>query len=243
MLPSVPRYRRRIVLITRQLDSDALGVAKSVVLYLPADYDAKTLRYPVFYYLHGYSGDETTWVKEGKLDAAADALGLDAIIVMPDGDDSFFADEYETYISRDLITWVDSTFRTIATRGGRAIAGMSMGGYGALHLAIRHPDLYGACVAHSPVTAMAEHRPEWKPYDPIDLAATLVPPGPALYLDCGTEDSLAPSVQALHDVLVRRGIAHDFHLVPGQHDYAFAIERGPVSLAFLRAHTTPPAGR
>ena len=78
--------------VTAKLESKALGVTKDVVVYLPASYDTSNKRYPVFYYLHGLGGDETNWVEGGKLDKTADALGIEAIVVMPDGDDGFYVD-------------------------------------------------------------------------------------------------------------------------------------------------------
>jgi S-formylglutathione hydrolase FrmB len=174
---------------------DALGVEKRFLLYLPDGYATSTKHYPVFYYLHGLTGDETNWTKNGHLDEVADAMKLDAIIVMPDGDDSFYIDSkrfpdydacmasgdglfnsmesrsatcvrtanYETYIVKDLIGYVDSHYRTIATRDGRAIAGLSMGGYGALMLAGRHPDLFAATASHSGVDSLFYDGP--LPYD------------------------------------------------------------------------------
>ena len=169
--------------VTEHFHSDALGVDKAVVIYLPRGYDAQAARrWPVFYYLHGLGGKETDWVQAGKLDAAADELALGAIVVMPDGDDSFYVDSsfkidydqcmkdgtglmapaqqprdatcvrtrsYETYIVVDLIGWVDAHYRTNASRDGRAIAGLSMGGFGAMELGLRHPDLFAAAASHS----------------------------------------------------------------------------------------------
>ena len=173
---------------TKTFHSEALGVDKDYVVYTPASYDANpTKKYPVFYYLHGLGGNETNWSKNGHLGDAADKLALDAIIVMPDGDDAFYIDSptpidydacmkdgtglflpgmqnhqhtcvkqrhYETYIVKDLIGEIDGKYRTIATREGRAIAGMSMGGFGALELGMRHPDLFAAAASHSGVDAL-----------------------------------------------------------------------------------------
>lgn len=180
-----PAAKGRVVDVAFQ--SAALGVKKTVKVYLPASYDAsEDKRYPVFYYLHGLTGDETNWVAYGKLDETADRLGLEAIVVMPDGDDSFYADAvtkpdyaacmkdgtglldpsrskvktcvkaraYETYIVNDLIDWVDANYRTIATREGRGIAGLSMGGFGALSLSLRHPDRFVAAASHSGVVTL-----------------------------------------------------------------------------------------
>lgn len=166
--------------------SEALGVDKDYLVYLPVGYDG-TKPFPVFYYLHGLGGNEKNWAEGGDLAEAADALGLQAIVVMPDGDDGFYADSaapidydacmkdgtglfvpafqskhstcvrhrnYETYIVKDLIKEVDSKYKTIATREGRGIAGLSMGGFGALQLSMRHPDLFAAAASHSGVDAL-----------------------------------------------------------------------------------------
>lgn len=163
----------------------ALGVDKRYRAWLPAGYDADPARrWPVVYMLHGLGGDEDNWLEQGKLDAAADAIGLPAIVVMPDGDSGFYANRatpydaaacrrgprpftrdaadaycvqdarYEDYITKDLVAHVDATYRTIADRRGRAIGGLSMGGFGALMLAMRHPDLYASAASHSGVDAL-----------------------------------------------------------------------------------------
>lgn len=173
---------------TETVASAALGVDKKVVVYLPRGYDSQPARrYPVFFYLHGLGGDETNWVESGELDEQADQLGLEAIVVMPDGDDGFYVDSkmpidydacleagaglflpgrqdpkttcvrarnYETYVAKDLVSWVDGKYRTIATREGRAIAGLSMGGFGAMELSLRHPDLFSAAASHSGAVAL-----------------------------------------------------------------------------------------
>jgi S-formylglutathione hydrolase FrmB len=184
--------------VTETMRSEALGVDKSVLVYLPRGYDSQPGRkYPVFYYLHGLGGDETNWVESGKLDAQADQLGLEAIVVMPDGDDSFYVDSampidydqclkqgtglflpgrqdpqttcvrkrnYETYIAKDLVGWVDRKYRTIATREGRAIAGLSMGGFGAMELGLRHSELFSAAASHSGAVALLYKGPH--PFEP-----------------------------------------------------------------------------
>ncbi len=171
-----------------RFDSAALGVSKRYFAYLPASYDKRpNAHYPVFYYLHGLTGDETSWLKGGHLDRVADELGLEAIVVMPDGDDGWYVDSdapidydrcmkdgtglfmpaaqkpaetcvrqrhYETYIAHDLVNEIDARYRTIKTRDGRAIAGLSMGGFGALELGMRHQDLFAAAASHSGVVSM-----------------------------------------------------------------------------------------
>ena len=184
--------------VTEHFHTGALGVDKDVVIYLPRGYDAQPAKHwPVFYYLHGLGGNETDWVQNGKLDAAADQLGLAAIVVMPDGDDGFYIDSpskvdydqcmkdgtglfipaqqphdatcvharsYETYLARDVVGWVDAHYRTIPRRDGRAIAGLSMGGFGAMELALRHPDEFAAAASHSGAIAMLFRGP--RPFAP-----------------------------------------------------------------------------
>jgi S-formylglutathione hydrolase FrmB len=184
--------------VTEHFHSDALGVDKDVVIYLPRGYDAQAAKHwPVFYYLHGLGGNETNWIKHGQLDAAADGQKLDAIVVMPDGDDGFYVDSpskvdydqcmkdgtglfnpaqephettcvrarnYETYIAKDLVGWVDAHYHTIARRDGRAIAGLSMGGFGAMELALRHQDEFAAAASHSGAIAMLYRGP--RPFAP-----------------------------------------------------------------------------
>ncbi len=133
----------------------ALAFVSGVCVYLPPGYDDGALRYPVLYLLHGGGGDQADWVTSGRvrelLDAAyaADPAGA-TIVVMPDGRSGHWFDHVEgafrneTYVLRHLVPAIDARFRTIADRSGRAIAGLSNGGYGALHLAAKAPDLFVA---------------------------------------------------------------------------------------------------
>lgn len=166
--------------------SEALGVDKRYFVYLPGGYDGSgDRRYPVIYMLHGLGGSEDNWTRYMGLAEAADALGLQAIVVMPDGDDGFYvnwasdtdydacmagkrpfgrerdmatycvhAPRYEDYVAVDLVGHVDATYRTIDSRDARAIGGLSMGGYGALVIGLRHRDLFGSIASHSGVDAL-----------------------------------------------------------------------------------------
>ena len=166
--------------------SDALGVRKHVVVYLPPSYSRDTTRrFPVAYYLHGLSGSETDWVSKGNIDGTADSLFASGtpqlIIVMPDGDDGWYTnwvdripfnvcadtlhteapdrycvehERYDDYITRDVVAYIDAHYRTREDRGHRGIGGLSMGGYGALELALSHPDVFSAAASHSGVVSI-----------------------------------------------------------------------------------------
>ncbi len=166
--------------------SQSLGTHKRLISYLPPSYSRDTTRrFPVLYYLHGLSGSEEDWLREARIDQVMDSLvatgNAEAIVVMPDGDDSWYttwhslpnlagcrADttrtepddtfcvpwpHYDDYIARDLVAFVDSSLRTLADAAHRGIAGLSMGGYGAITLALRFPDVYAAAASHSGVLA------------------------------------------------------------------------------------------
>lgn len=165
--------------------SDALGVRKHVVVYLPPSYSRDTdRRFPVAYYLHGLFGSETDWVSKGSIDVTADSLfaaGTPAmILVMPDGDDGWYttwADQvsyrtcadtlhveapdrycvehqrYDDYIARDVVRYIDGHYRTIADAAHRGIGGLSMGGYGAISMALHFADVFTAAASHSGVVS------------------------------------------------------------------------------------------
>lgn len=150
------------VLENQSFRSSALGRELRYAVYLPPGYDHDQRHYLTVYLLHGYSGDHTNWIRLGEAARTADSLiGADAIppviLVMPDGRNSWYVDSdpesgsgaYETAIVHDLVRHIDGQYRTIAERRGRMIAGLSMGGYGALHLAFKHPELFGAAASLS----------------------------------------------------------------------------------------------
>lgn len=163
--------------------SEALGVQKHVLVYLPPSYDRDTTRrYPVVYYLHGLSGAEADWIAKGDIDGAADSLFKtgtpEMIVVLPDGDDGWYTtwvsqfsfrtcadtlhgeapdrycvdhQRYDDYVAHDVVRFVDRRYRTLANREHRGIGGLSMGGYGAVTLALHYPEVFAAAASHSGV--------------------------------------------------------------------------------------------
>ena len=164
--------------------SQALGVQKRLLVYLPPSYRQQPARrFPVAFYLHGAWGAEDDWVTLGHIDRAMDSLvaaGLsEMIVVLPDGDDGWYttwntlnntaacrADttrrepaatycvpwpKYDEYVARELVAHVDSSYRTLARREHRGIGGLSMGGYGAISLALRYSEVFAAAASHSGV--------------------------------------------------------------------------------------------
>jgi S-formylglutathione hydrolase FrmB len=145
-------------IISREFASETLARRWSYEVYLPTQYDSSRLTYPVLYLLHGNNGNRHDWLRQGKIQATADALIASgdippAIIVMPDAGATWFVDrreKMETAVIRDLLADVEKNFRALPAREGRLIGGLSMGGYGSLRFALKYPELFAAAALLSP---------------------------------------------------------------------------------------------
>lgn len=172
--------------IAGSFESRALGVSKAYRAYLPDGYAESTIRYPVIYLLHGWGVNEDAWVETLDLPGVADRIDLQAIVVMPDGDRSLYANavsgtdydtciqdqkpekntsekreefcvrtpRYEDYVVIDLVRYIDSNYRTVASREGRALSGDSSGGFGAISIALRNPTVFSSAASHSGFVAL-----------------------------------------------------------------------------------------
>ena len=199
---------------------------------------------PVVYLLHGYGGNARSWVGlKPELPKIADEKGI--IFVCPDGKNSWYWDSpinpsyrYETYVSKELINYIDSQYRTYNNRKGRAITGFSMGGHGALWLAFRHPDTYGACGSISGgvdirpfpqnwemkqlLGPYSENPQRWNEYTVINQLPYNSKSGPlAIIIDCGYYDFFYTVNQKLHEKLRYYNIPHDFLTRPGGHTHEY----------------------
>ena len=244
--------------------SPSLGRDVSYAIQLPPSYaTAATRRYPVVYALHGLFESPGFWEQRG-LAPMLESLWQkgdvpEMVVVAVDGDNSFFVDgpagRWEQMMSRDFLAHVESTYRVIPGRAGRAGLGISMGGYAALRMALAHPDLFLTDRASVEVPNTAEEGAGrwhlaafhkvfgtpidaalWTANDPLALAVTADPKGaPALYFDCGTEDryGLFAGNRELHRRLEARGVAHEFGLYPGDHGYEYVHTVLEKSLRFL----------
>lgn len=221
---------------------NALQKMTSITVILP---EGKTGPFPVFYLLHGLSDDHTAWQRWTSIERYVRDLPL--IVVMPNGERGWYTDAvsnpraaFETLIVRDLIGFVDQTFQTIPTREGRVIAGLSMGGYGAMKLALKHPDMFRAAVSHSGAVEIASHafdaaseqdreriavfgpNPTGGEEDVFALAGRLTPETqPALRIDCGVDDFLIEHNRRFHAHLDKLGVPHEYAEHPGAHDWRY----------------------
>src|SRR5439155_141624 len=150
-----------------EFQSDAVGRKMKYNIVLPANYEKGTERYPVLYLLHGLSGNYTNWAGMG---VPTYARNYDLIVVMADGGNSWYVNwakseegqknNWEDCIAKDLVSHVDKNYRTIAKREGRAINGLSMGGFGGLTVGLRNPDLFCSIGSHSGAVAYAKQAGE-----------------------------------------------------------------------------------
>ena len=145
--------------VEHPLYASTLGLSTSYSIMLPPGYDASGRRYPVLYMLHGVAGDSTEWQSIGLLEAA-DRMIQDGeiepmLIVLPNGGANYWVNHADgarwgDYLVSDVVASVDREYRTIPRARDRAIGGLSMGGEGALRMAMLNPDVFGIAAAHSP---------------------------------------------------------------------------------------------
>ncbi|GAB3024717.1 alpha/beta hydrolase family protein [Niabella terrae] len=224
------------------------------VIITPDNYD-KSKQYPVVYLLHGYSGNYANWSKSAAVVQAPDLYEL--IIVCPDGGfGSWYWDspvdpafKYETYVSKELVDWVDARYATIKNARGRAITGLSMGGHGGLYLGIKHPDIFGACGSMSGgvdirpfpnnwdmskrLGKYAEYPERWEKNTVINLVHLIEPNTLKIIIDCGTSDFFYQVNQELHEKLLLRNIPHDYITRPGGHTWSYWQNAVKYQLLFM----------
>lgn len=194
---------------------------------------------PVVYLLHGAYANEYKWLEvKPTLPAIADEMQM--IFVTPYVLNSWYFDSpvnkefmYETFITKELIPWIDAHFHTLADRNHRAVTGLSMGGHGALFLSSRHIDLFGAAASMSggvdirlfPLNwnipdvlgEMASNRQSWDEHSVMECVKNLKNGDVAITFDCGESDFFIEVNRALHARLLSLGIDHDFTTRPGGH--------------------------
>lgn len=200
--------------------------------------------YPVVFLLHGYGGNYAQWSKiSPQLAKTADDLKL--IFVCPDGGKgSWYFDSpidssirYESYITKELIPYIDANFKTKAEPKYRAITGLSMGGHGAMYLAIRHKELFGAAGSTSggvdfrpfpnnwdikvALGAFETNQERWYDNTVVKQVESLSNNQLAIIIDCGVDDFFLPVNRALHEKLLQLKINHDYIERPGGHAYTY----------------------
>ncbi len=204
-------------------------------------------RVPVLYLLHGLSDDYTAWCRRTSIERYVSDMKL--IVVMPDSNRGWYTNsinppglKFEDHIMQDVIGFVERTFPVIRERRGRAIGGLSMGGYGAMKLALKHPDVF--CCAHSHSGALTRlaalaQSTQTDAYilearaifgtaaiggrDDCPALAAACPKNlrPHLWIDCGTQDFLLQDSRTMHRHLLKLKFKHTYHEYPGAHAWSY----------------------
>jgi len=239
---------------TIQFKSELIGQVLPYDALLPVGYAESNKRYPVLYLLHGLFGRYDDWVTRTNL--AEYAANYDVIIITPEGHDSWYTDsagaatdKYESYFIRELISDVDARFRTIKDRRARGVAGLSMGGYGALKYGLKNPELFAFAASFSGALDPAIRTDDnpgfaWNILRPSinavfgprssqtritndlhqiarGLSASQIASLPYLYFDCGLEDGFLATNREFAEILLSKKIPHQYRQLPGGHTWAY----------------------
>lgn len=208
----------------------------------------------VFYLLHGLSDDHTIWMRRTGIERYVEGLPL--AVIMPDGGRGWYTNAVEGYayeddLIKDLVGLVDRTFPARAERSGRAIGGLSMGGYGAVKLGLKHHEMFASVNSHSGALGLlrldpkgaTERSPEFPrifggspkggPEDPFAIVER-IDPGclPALRIDCGTDDLLLQQNREFHEHLENLHINHEYQEFPGSHEWGYWDKHVREAVAF-----------
>ncbi|MFO7847196.1 MAG: alpha/beta hydrolase family protein [Balneolaceae bacterium] len=258
------------------VDSSVLGESVNYNIYLPAGYEESNRSYPVLYLLHGYTDNEIGWTQFGEVqqitdEASAGVDVTDMIIVMPDAGVSWYVNNhdgsvnYEDFFTEELIPHVDETYRTRAEKRYRAVAGLSMGGYGTLIMATKHSELFTAAAPLSAAVFLDDEISEM-PQENWDNALG-TPFGEGLegeerltnhyrensildiiengdseqlnsvdyYIDCGDDDFLIRGNLMLYKLLVENEVEAEFRVRDGAHTWDYWRTALPEVLEFVSA--------
>lgn len=247
----------KVELVTHQ--SEVLGIEKQFNIYVPPTSEEGE-RFPVLYVLHGRFGSHTDWPDLAK--AAEAAKNYRMILVFPDGSPfSWYLDsptmpesQYQSYVAKELVDYVDAHYPTVTDRGARGIMGLSMGGHGAFTIAAKYPERFGSASSLSGILKLTNHPtredvierlgsmeefPErWKEYSAWDQAEKFTTANVRLLIDCGEDDTKTGAIQdsrQMHERLRELGVPHIWREHAGTHSWEYWSTHLPEHLNFHQA--------
>ena len=226
---------------TIQVFSPSMNKNIKTCVIVPDNYKKSKKKFPVVYLLHGYSGNYATWVKSFKeVSQQVDRYGFIAIGVDGNYSSWYFNSpidptfKYETYIIDELVPFIDKKYKTIASREGRAISGLSMGGHGSLYLSLKHQDVFGAAGSMSGgvdirpfsekwnikkrLGAINDFPDNWEKNTVVNLIELNQNNNLKLIIDCGVDDFFIDVNRELHQKMLALKIDHDYIERPGKHN-------------------------
>lgn len=236
------------------MPSLAMNKEIKTVVIQPDDVGNRSL--PTLYLLHGYSGNYADWVKKAPaIKELADRYKI--LIVCPDGGyGSWYWDipedgdfQYETFVSTELVAYIEANYPVANTKEQRGITGLSMGGHGALYLAIKHPDVFGAAGSTAGgvdirpfpdnwdmakrLGKFSQNPERWNAHTVMELTHLIEPGSLALFIDCGQQDFFYQVNCALHEKLDYLRIPHRFLVMPGGHNWDYWSQSIHYQMAFF----------
>jgi len=228
------------------------------VVVKPGIYKFRITKFPVVYLLHGYDGNFSNWIRKApELKDYADKY--ETLIVCPEGGlSSWYFDSpvdsafrYETHIVSELVGYIDQHYKSLPDKKYRAITGLSMGGHGALFLALRHPDVFGAAGSMSGCLDLGElkkryevskrigdtlaHAREWHDFSVINLIEKCVNTPVRIIMDCGVSDGFITANRYAHQKMLQLKIAHVYTERPGGHSWDYWRESLPYHLQYFNS--------
>lgn len=267
LLVNLAGYSQSAVFESLSFDSQKLGRKVSYSIYLPSDYNTSKRNYPVLYLLHGYTDNETNWIHMGQMKTIADRAianeeAVPMIIVMPDAWDTWYVNQYdgkvpyEDMFFEELIPYMEKTYRVRSNQESRAIAGLSMGGYGSFLYSLHHPDMFCACAPLSAAVFDDSVMDTRKAKSHKDLFNRLFGPGDEhwhknsvekilsdwdenklpnirYYIDCGDKDGLLEGNFQVHQIMRQKNIKHEFRVRGGGHSWTYWRTALPEVLKFV----------
>lgn len=242
---------------TVSIYSNSMHKYMKAVVIKPDSYKKKKNSFPVVYLLHGHAGDFSNWItKVPELQKHADTYRT--LIVCPDGAfSSWYFDSpldttyrYETHVAMEVVSFIDNNYRTIADKKHRAITGLSMGGHGALFLALRHADVFGAAGSMSGVVDLKESKSRfdiskrigdtilqannWRDMTVINLIENHTATAVKIFFDCGDKDIFINGNRRLHQKMLQLKIPHTYIERPGVHNWNYWSNAIPFQLLFFQ---------
>ena len=256
-----PRLTAKVAMRDVTFHSVALNRVMPYRAVFPTEIEPEQ-KLPIVYLLHGGGGNFRDWTNYSDVARFAEQ-GL--ILVMPEGNSSYYVnsaerlqDRYEDYILKDLISDVESRFPAAVGRQNRAVIGISMGGFGAADLSLKHPDVFAFAGALSPaidvpsrpfsikrIGQWREHRSIFGPWgsktrrdnDPYVLVESVDPTNaPYIFLTCGEQEGLLPANRRFAKLLAERHFRYEYHSGPGGHDWNQWNQRLPSVFQSLWEH-------
>ncbi len=271
---SFGQYTRGTVLESLVIDSEILNKEVKYTVYLPFDYEKSNRKYPVVYLLHGLGDNDMGWMQFGEAHMIADEAIAKReippmILVMPDAGTSFYMNNYdntvryEDFFVEEFIPYIEEQYRIRREKRYRGIAGLSMGGFGTLNIAFKHPDMFSACAAFSAAIFSEQSMLTVDQHDYKRVHANLFGPGLEgekrltehyrlnnpidvtktrgkeaynnlrIFIDCGDDDFLTTDNARLHIHLTEMGIKHEFRMRDGHHNWPYWRSALPVGLKYI----------